>query len=85
MALLSMEVNVESMRILLIMLGLDHVGLDFLCFKYRNKCCQGLFTRTVYVSVSVTINVYHCAYGDGPFDGQNGYRTHSVHQTDRFH
>ena len=39
MALLSMEVNVESMRILLIMLGLDHVGLDFLCFKYHNKCC----------------------------------------------
>ena len=26
---------------------------------------------------------YHCAYGDGASDGQNGFHTHSAHQTDR--
>ena len=32
----------------------------------------GQFTRTV------TVEVYHCANGDRPFDGQIGFRTHSV-------
>ena len=30
--------------------------------------------------VSVTIKVYHCVNGDGLFDRQIGFRTHSVHQ-----
>ena len=36
---------------------------------------QCLFTRTV--SVSVSVKVYHCVNGNGPFDGQNGFQTHS--------
>ena len=32
---------------------------------------KGLFTRTV------SVKVYHCANGDRPFDGQNGFCLHS--------
>ena len=39
---------------------------------------KGLFTRTVSVSVSVSLKVYHCVNGDGPFDGQNGFCTHPL-------
>ena len=48
---------------------------------------KGLFTRTISVSmsVSVTVKVYHCVNRNGPFDGQNGFCTHSAHQTDRHH
>ena len=42
---------------------------------------EGLFTQTISVPVSdtVTLKVYHCAYGNGAFDGQIGFETHSVH------
>ena len=41
---------------------------------------NGLFTRTVStpVPVKVTVKVYRCANGDARFDGQIGYRIHSV-------
>ena len=42
---------------------------------------KGLFTRTVSVSVKVS----HCANENGPFDRQNGYRTHSARQTVRLY
>ena len=47
--------------------------------------CKGLFTWTfsMYVSASVSVKVYHCANGNGPFDGQNGFRIHSDCQTNR--
>ena len=47
----------------------------------------GLFTRTVSVSVSITISikVYDRVNGNGPFDRENGLRTHSYCQTDRHH
>ena len=43
---------------------------------------KGLYTRTVSVPVSakVTVKVYHCANGDGSFDGQIELRTYSLHQ-----
>ena len=44
---------------------------------------KGLFTRTV--SVSVTVKVYHCVNGNGPFDRQNGFCTDSAHQMERHH
>ena len=46
--------------------------------------CEGVFTRTVSVSVSVTVSVkaYHCVNGNGPFDVQNGFGTHSDCQMD---
>ena len=37
MIFLSMEVNVESMLMIFIMLGFDHVGLDFLFQKLQQK------------------------------------------------
>ena len=64
------------------LIGLLHHDIKIL-FKCSCWSTTGLFTRTV--SVSVTVKVYHCAYGDGLFDGQNGYRTHSVRQMVRFH
>ena len=30
------------------------------------------------MSVKVTVKVYHCANGDGPFDGHIGFGIHSV-------
>ena len=39
---------------------------------------KGTFTRTVSVPMSVTVEVYRCTNGDGPFDGQIGFGTHSV-------
>ena len=39
---------------------------------------QGLFTSAL--SVKVTVKVYRYTNGDGPFNGQIGFRTHSVHQ-----
>ena len=44
---------------------------------------KGLFTPTVTVIVSV--KVYHYANGDGPFDWQNGFCTHSAHQMVHLH
>ena len=44
-----------------------------------NRPKDGLFTRTVTISVSITV------YGNGPFDGQIGFRTHSVCQVVRHH
>ena len=43
---------------------------------------KGLSIRTVSVSasVTVTIQVYHCAIGNGLFDGQIGFGTHYVSQ-----
>ena len=45
------------------------------------------FTRTISVSISITISVkiYHCVNGNGLFDGQNWYRTHSDRQMVRLH
>ena len=42
---------------------------------------EGLFTHTISVPVSdtVTLKVYHCAYGNGAFDREIGFETHSVH------
>ena len=40
--------------------------------------CYVSFTRTV--SVTVPVTVLHCVNGDGPFDGQIGFGTHSVRQ-----
>ena len=52
-----------------------------------SKGSNGLSTRTgpVSVSVSVTVKVYHCVNGNGPFDRQNGFCTHSVRQMDCLH
>ena len=36
------------------------------------------------MSVTVPVEVYHCANGDGPFDGQIGFRAHYVRQC-KFH
>ena len=45
--------------------------------RSQGKNHKGLFTG---MSVTVTVKVYHCTDGDGPFDGQIGFRTHSIHQ-----
>ena len=37
---------------------------------------KGLFTR------NVSVKIYHCINGNGLFDGQNGFGTHSDCQTD---
>ena len=39
---------------------------------------KGLFTRS-------DPKVYHCAYGEVPSDGQNGFHTHSARQTASHH
>ena len=41
---------------------------------------KGPFTRTVSVPVSVTVKVYHCVNGEGLFDSQTGFGTHSACQ-----
>ena len=53
--------------------------------RFNRTRCKGLLTRTVSVSMSVNVSLkfYHCANGDGPFDGQNGFRTHSDHHHNR--
>ena len=53
--------------------------------QVRKQLVKGLFTRTVSVPVSISVKIYHCANGNGPFDGQNRYRTHSAHQTVRLY
>ena len=35
---------------------------------------------SVTITITITVKVYHCANGDGPFDGQIGFGIHSVHQ-----
>ena len=48
---------------------------------------KGLFTHADPVAVTdpVAVKFYNCGNGDGPSDGQNGFRTHSVCQTARHH
>ena len=62
----------------------DKCQWSYLSYRETTKF-KGLFTRTVSVSVSVSVKVYHCANGNGLFDGHNGYRTHSAHQTVRLY
>ena len=45
---------------------------------FVNRPFKGPFTRTV--SVSAIVKFYHCANGDGLFDGQHWSGTHSVRQ-----
>ena len=56
----------------------------FLCliFKYVYLQTGGLFTRIVSMplSITATFNAYHGFNGDGPFDGQIGFETHSACQ-----
>ena len=35
---------------------------------------------SVPISFTVTVKVYHCSNGHGPFDGQIGFRTNSICQ-----
>ena len=44
--------------------------------RSQGKNHKGFFARTV----TVAVKVYHCANGDRRFDGQIGFRTHSVRQ-----
>ena len=46
--------------------------------KRVSSLTYGPFTHTISVPMSVTIKVCHCAKGDGPFDRQIGFGTHSV-------
>ena len=41
---------------------------------------KGPFTCTVSVPVSVTVKAYHCVNGEGLFDSQTGFGTHSACQ-----
>ena len=52
----------------------------FVLFVQGNISTKGSFTRAVSVPTAITVNVYHCANGDGPFDRENGFGTHSVCQ-----
>ena len=53
---------------------------DYFGKLYRElQNSKDLFTRTVSVPVAVSVKVYHCVNGDGPFDRLNGYRSHSDH------
>ena len=54
MALLSMEAYVESMSILLIVLGLDHVGLDF---SVSNVTTNGVTVLLPTGQKNITTNV----------------------------
>ena len=65
----------------------EWTGLKYLCSPEKFSLIRkwphsGPVTHTVSVPVpvSVTVKVYHCVNGDGPFDGEIEFRTHYLSQ-----
>ena len=52
---------------------------------YRRRFKAYLHLLCPSPSLSPCPSILHCVYGNGPFDGQNGSRTHSVRQSAHLH